>query len=39
MKHQIVNMGKKEHIRFPSPLIKQEKVRAMKSEDDDKAEI
>jgi hypothetical protein len=42
MKRQIVNMGKKEQIRIPSPPIKHEKVQkvhAMESEDDDKMEI
>lgn len=42
MKCQIVNMGKKEQIRIPSPPIKQEKVQkihARESEDDDKMEI
>ena len=42
MKRQIVNMGKKEQIRIPSPPIKHEKVQkvhAMESEDDGKMEI
>ena len=42
MKRQIVNMGKKEQIRIPSPPVKREKAleeHNMEVEDDDKMEI